>query len=224
MPDNYATTDVQQLIFHAGVSCNTDYGSTSSSSNGTKVARGLRNYWGFSDADFDWRWLNSINWTNRIKSELDNDRPVYYRGQGSAGGHAWVIDGYNAIGRFHCNWGWYGDHNDYYELGDFDPNNIPLNNFEGAIFDVYPVLNMTSIQVSGPSEVTSNQRFDVECLDGCNFNAVQWIMSDHLEVHYGGNNWIAVHAEQSGIGWIQAKVVFDGVTYLSSRKYVTCIL
>jgi len=44
-----------------------------------------------------------------------------YRGTnlfGSAG-HAWIIDGYNELDQFHCNWGWGYGYDNWYNLGDF---------------------------------------------------------------------------------------------------------
>lgn len=85
---------------------------------------------------------------DKVKISLDNNRPVYARGQTKSGdGHAWVIDGYdyqvlkniyynayepyniawvNIVGQrtyVHCNWGWGGDgknkNSDYPDTGYF---------------------------------------------------------------------------------------------------------
>ena len=54
---------------------------------------------GYSDAD----------WENMIRTELDAGRPILYSANDySAGGHAFVCDGYNNEGLFHFNFGWYG--------------------------------------------------------------------------------------------------------------------
>ena len=52
-----------------------------------------------------------------IKSNLDNNMPVIMRGYGDdyGGGHAWNIDGYQG-NNFHCNWGWGGWSNGYFNI------------------------------------------------------------------------------------------------------------
>ncbi len=57
------------------------------------------------------------------------------------GGHSWVVDGYYSNANFHCNWGWYGTYNGEYSLGSFDPPGDPgpYNQYESAIFNVYPI-------------------------------------------------------------------------------------
>ena len=55
-------------------------------------------------------------WNQMIYDELKNERPVYYGGRGSTTGHAFVIDGYDKNDYFHVNWGWGGEHDDYFLL------------------------------------------------------------------------------------------------------------
>ncbi|MDR2600950.1 MAG: C10 family peptidase [Spirochaetaceae bacterium] len=87
-----------------------------------------------------------------IKSALDNNRPIYTRGQPSTGsGHAWVMDGYGSMTSYreyfynaktgattyvtitlsnclmvHCNLGWNGNANGWYTYGIFDTVNRTL--------------------------------------------------------------------------------------------------
>ena len=76
-----------------------------------------------SSADVKWRISHLFGWKGMLEDEIDLERPILY----SAGslqpieGHSWVIDGYNSQEQFHCNWGWDGNYNDFYSLGDFDP-------------------------------------------------------------------------------------------------------
>ena len=56
-------------------------------------------------------------WTQMIKDELDAGRPVSYGGfTKKLDGHRFVCDGYDADGKFHINWGWYGESDGYYQL------------------------------------------------------------------------------------------------------------
>lgn len=60
-------------------------------------------------------------WISMIKSDLDQERPVYYGGNGDGGGHAFVCDGYDANDNFHFNWGWSGYCDGYYPIGTLNP-------------------------------------------------------------------------------------------------------
>lgn len=62
-------------------------------------------------------------WKALLKSELDAGRPIQYSGNGGdgGGGHAFVVDGYDAKGMFHINWGWGGYCDGYYAMGELNP-------------------------------------------------------------------------------------------------------
>ena len=54
-------------------------------------------------------------WEAMVKTELDAKRPILYSASDpSAGGHAFVCDGYNAEGLLHFNFGWYGTCDGWY--------------------------------------------------------------------------------------------------------------
>jgi PKD repeat protein len=123
MAATYATSASQLLIFHAGVSVNMDY---DWSGSGAYVVGGypsafyaMENFFGYSsDISYEWKDNHSTNeYRNIIKNELDNNRPTIAQGYGSGygGGHAWNIDGYSG-NNLHCNWGWGGSSNGYYNL------------------------------------------------------------------------------------------------------------
>lgn len=61
-------------------------------------------------------------WVPKIKSEIDAGRPVLYGGQGSAGGHAFVLDGYTDQDYFHVNWGWGGLSDGWFVVDALDPD------------------------------------------------------------------------------------------------------
>lgn len=71
---------------------------------------------------------------NTIKDMLKSSKPVFIGALASnLAGHAWVIDGItqkrnssgNVISYLHCNWGWNGLCNGYYESKLFDTTNPP---------------------------------------------------------------------------------------------------
>ena len=123
MAATYATSASQLLLFHAGVSVNMDY---DSSGSGAWVTGGypsafyaMENFFAYSsDVSYEWKDNHTTNeYRNIIKNELDWNRPIIAQGYGSGygGGHAWNIDGYSG-NNLHCNWGWGGSSNGYYNL------------------------------------------------------------------------------------------------------------
>ena len=57
----------------------------------------------------------TTQWESTIKTELDAGRPILYSASDpSAGGHAFICDGYNSDGKFHFNFGWYGTCDGWY--------------------------------------------------------------------------------------------------------------
>ncbi len=121
MPNNYGTLASQTLLYHAGVAVNMDYGADGS---GAWVVGGnpsayyaMKNYFLFDNSmDYIYPYQYSTSqYRNILQDELDNNRPLIYRGYSSDGGHAWNIDGYDDE-YFHCNWGWGGYDNGYFLL------------------------------------------------------------------------------------------------------------
>ena len=123
MAATYATSASQLLLFHAGVSVNMDY---DWSGSGAQVVGSypsafyaMENFFGY-DSDMSYKWKDQhtdTEYRNFIKDELNYNRPLIAQGFGASygGGHAWNIDGYSG-NNLHCNWGWGGSSNGYFNL------------------------------------------------------------------------------------------------------------
>ena len=61
-------------------------------------------------------------WNDMIYEELAAARPVFYGGQSTGGGHAFVVDGYDADELFYVNWGWGGYCDGSFLLSVLDPH------------------------------------------------------------------------------------------------------
>jgi len=64
------------------------------------------------------RHSSAREWISDVISEIDANRPVIYNGYSEKTGHSFVVDGYDADGRFHINWGWGGSGNGYFSFPD----------------------------------------------------------------------------------------------------------
>jgi len=66
-------------------------------------------------------FYTDAEWQAMIRKQLDLGLPVYYWGNHPGSDHAFIVDGYDSIGRFHINWGWGGKHNGWYSLDNLNP-------------------------------------------------------------------------------------------------------
>ena len=124
MAATYATAASQLLLYHTGVSVNMDYDNSGSGAMVEGVypsaEYAMQTYFKYSEDIYN---VYKENYTdsefrNIIINELNNNRPVLYSGYESSnydGGHAWNIDGFQN-NNFHCNWGWGGWNNGYFNI------------------------------------------------------------------------------------------------------------
>ncbi|TAJ08213.1 T9SS C-terminal target domain-containing protein [Marinilabiliaceae bacterium JC017] len=133
---------VSELLCHCGVAVKMNYGPYGSGAYSIDVDNALVDYFKYSaECELIRRFWHPNNWENLLKNELDNKRPIYYDGQGT-GRHAFVCEGYDDLGKFYFNWGWYGLHDGYFHLHDLTPGDPPYeNDFSGyqlAIINISP--------------------------------------------------------------------------------------
>ena len=126
---------VATLMYHCGVSVNMMWAIDGSGAYSPDVPGRISQFFSYTpQAVYRTRDSYSYdNWANMLKESFDMGWPLYYSGQSSQGGHAFVCDGYNDANLFHYNWGWSGSGD-----GWFDFDNIDYNSSDGAIFNFVP--------------------------------------------------------------------------------------
>lgn len=121
--------EVARFVYDVAAACHMDFSPAASNSQDFRAAQALKRNFHY-DASLqlvDHGNYSTAQWAQLLRDEIDARRPVYISGanvQGSnseVAGHAFVIDGYNAEGYFHVNWGWNGSSNGYYLLTDLTP-------------------------------------------------------------------------------------------------------
>ena len=120
---NLAEQDaISNLLYWVGQSIEMTYGS-SSSAYYYKVSTALHTYFDYDDDIIyeDRSKYTAEQWFEKIYAELEANRPVFYGGQSTGGGHAFILDGCDADGLFHVNWGWGGSSNGYYRIDVLAP-------------------------------------------------------------------------------------------------------
>lgn len=117
---------VAQLMYACGVGVHMNYTTGESGAISLDIPSFLIEHMGYDKAG----WLAQRDaygldeWEDLIYNELKENRPVLYGGQGSAGGHEFVCDGYSSDGFFHFNWGWGGLSDGYFLLTALNPASL----------------------------------------------------------------------------------------------------
>ena len=143
---------VATLLYHCGVAGYMRYNSDCKGSSGANIQNclnGMMHFFHYNqDSHIEFRNSHSFTeWNNMIKADLAAGRPVYYAGQSYrnddegtvAGGHAFVLDGYDSNGLFHVDWGWDGNCNGYYSTSVMRPlTQYDFSSMQYAVFNLEP--------------------------------------------------------------------------------------
>ncbi len=109
---------IAELGYHCAVSVNMNFGPNGSGSYSFIVPNRLNAFWRYNNSVYLEKSSYSLtSWIAILKGDIDIDRPLYYSGSSTSGGHAFVCDGYQGD-NFHFNFGWSGYGNGYYSLND----------------------------------------------------------------------------------------------------------
>jgi len=144
------------LVYHAGVSVDMDYGNTASYAWTTKIPEALINYFRYSSSAIHLLRENfsTSSWIGRLKSDLDDGKPLIYQGLGNGVSHAFVCDGYQTGNYFHFNFGWGGLYDGYYLLDNLNPGGFTFNLYQQAVLHIEPSVYIYPAYCSGASTVT----------------------------------------------------------------------
>ena len=145
---------VAQLMRDCGVAVNMQYTSYSSGTYDPEARAALINYFKYSPnmVFAERNCFTAEEWITLLQADLDDDRVIYYRGQGT-GGHAFVCDGYNSEGYFSYNFGWSGSCNGWYLTDAVNPGGMVFSYGQEAILGIVPDTNCNVIlaQMQGTS-------------------------------------------------------------------------
>ncbi|MBN1634409.1 MAG: thiol protease/hemagglutinin PrtT [Ignavibacteria bacterium] len=142
-----SNTSVATLLYHCGVAVEMNYGPNGSGAQSNKIDSVLQVYFGYQNtADYKIKsnYSNSV-WISMVINELNNFRPMTYRGTSSGGGHAFVLDGYQGTSYFHFNWGWSGSCNSYFYLTNLNPGTYNFTQGQAGVFGIQPPVSFTNL-------------------------------------------------------------------------------
>lgn len=149
---------VAKLMHYCAVAIEAMFGTDETLAYDSKVIKAMTTYFGYPD---NIQFIRSKNYAwdefeNLLRAEIEAGRPVLYAAENTLGpgGHDLIVDGWDADGRFHINWGWdrqgEGKGKDNYN-GYFMLTEMVVPNVTGQAFNGSPVafLNFAPAETSG---------------------------------------------------------------------------
>jgi len=125
---NYSDTQataVATLMATIGISCDMDYGQTSSGAITAAMLSSLHTYFGYDAAirALPKDYMDETEMLTLIGQDLQASRPILVNGRTLKDeGHAFVLDGMQSNGYVHINWGWDGYSDGYFPISALDPS------------------------------------------------------------------------------------------------------
>ena len=128
---------VAVLMSHCGISVDMMYAPDGSGAFSPDVPIAINNYFSYSDhATYITKAGYTYDeWIALLKSNIDQHIPLYYSGQSSDGGHAFICHGYDNDGLFYFNWGWGGSNDSWFLI---DGDKFEFNNSQAIVYDFVP--------------------------------------------------------------------------------------
>lgn len=175
---------IATLLYQAGVSVNMNYAPDGSGAFSEDVPYSMSTYFNYDPSTIGIAYKSDFSasgWKDFLKSELDANRPLYYSGSGTAGGHAWVCDGYRSSdSKFHMNWGWSGNSNGYYAMGALNTGNGSYNSTNAVVHHIIPgnpnlVVRFTNLNQANTVAFGAELNIDCSVLEGTPTNVNLYI-------------------------------------------------
>lgn len=146
---------VARLMLHCGIAVDMEY-SLSSGATSQAVPYALYTYFNY-DKGVAYRARTNYGcaeWDDIIINEIDHGRPIVALGRSSAGGHAFVFDGYDRNGLIHVNWGWGGMSNGYFRTSALAPSSQGIGGSTGGFnYDQYIVTGIQRPQADSEEDI-----------------------------------------------------------------------
>lgn len=126
MKDTYNATDddesadaVARLMYDLGCALDMNYDPRVSLAYPEAIVYALATYFKYDKGISinNRSWYTYDQWNELLRAELQASRPVLFGGSTpSREGHQFILDGYDANGLYHVNWGWGGKGNGYFAI------------------------------------------------------------------------------------------------------------
>ncbi len=220
-------TAVATLIYHCGVAVDMRYSTSQSGAVMTNLTSGLTTYFHYHPRAHLVAKGNMSNgaWTDTLIAELRHHRPIIYGGEGPAGGHVFVCDGFDTRGYLHFNLGEDGSGDGYYQIGAINYGMYSFNSANDCVLGIEPEhgiyfnqhhldygRNASQQQVWVMTSDTSQQPWTVTCSDS-------WITVQSNDFSHLGQITVLV-SENNGSSERSGTVVLEQGEYQSTLTVV----
>lgn len=147
MVDNYTgletdeqKQEVAKLMYDAGVSCSMRYNVDGSGTYTYEAANALVEYFNYN-ANLQLYTREAYSeqlWMKMVYEELNQNRPIMYAGDDLSlrSGHEFVLDGYDADGLVHINWGWGGSSDGYFDIALLNPSKYKFSSGQEMVMGI----------------------------------------------------------------------------------------
>lgn len=185
---------IAELQYHCGVAVNMGYGADASGAFSADVPGAIINYFNYSSlAQYNQKMsYTQTVWENMIQQSINDKKILYYSGQSTDGGHAFVLDGYQIASPsnlYHFNFGWSGYDNGYFTITNvngFSSQQGMVRNFYPGENYPYGCANATLTGASGSFEDGSGPLAEYDANRNCT-----WLIHPSDSVQYMTLNFTA---------------------------------
>ena len=130
---------VATLMYHCGVAVDMHYGTMESGSTNEKAADAFSRWFRYRPTRHLYKGsMSNDEWTDTLIAELQQGHPILYGGNGPAGGHCFVCDGFNAQRYLHFNMGEDGEADGFYLIGAIGSGIYSFNQSNDAVLGICP--------------------------------------------------------------------------------------
>ena len=141
---------VANLAYIVGTSAWLQFSATGTGGHINEVVRPFSSQFRLSGRYYMKSKFSQEEWELLLYNNLSKQQPILYAGSSSYGGHAVVIDGYDAkLNLFHFNFGWGGEGDGYYTVDDITGMG-GYNYDQSCVCDIYPMERNISIEQDIP--------------------------------------------------------------------------
>ena len=171
-------------------------------------------------------------WDELLYNELRDGRPLLYTAFSTGGGHAFVIDGYQAkdgIGYFHVNWGWDGTANGYFRINVLQPSDSGTG--ASSTSDGYNTEQRALIGLQPATKPLENYGRYLSDLGWNTVDNFQYNLMIPINSSYKPGTFSIALAERDADGTIdytrlynEKDIEFKGFSYATMEGYITISL
>ena len=147
-PNSQQINAMAWLMRYVGQAESMDYGTGSSGTYGWNIMQAVQLFGYDSDAKYVYKSsYTDQQWAELLQTELQSLRPIEFCAYGGMSGHAFNVDGYDAVNnQYHINWGWGGSGNGYFSLNAFRGGNATYKNDQQMIIGLEPPATKPTIR------------------------------------------------------------------------------